>query len=157
MYTNNKGRIKLETLGPSFPIERGVMQGDPLSPKIFIAILEAIISELDWSKSGLYINGDYLSHLRFADDLVLFSESSSQLQHMIEALHLASIKVGLEMNFTKTMAMTNSWRRVITINEIPLEYTDKYIYLGKRISFDKKTTNWKLKEEYKKPGINTGV
>lgn len=163
IYNNNKGRIKLETLGPSFPIERGVRQGDPLSPKIFIAILEAIISKLDWSKAGLCIKGDYLSHLRFADDLVLLSESSSQLQIMIETLHLASVKVGLQMNLTKTMAMTNRGRRVITINGEPLEYTDKYIYLGKQISFDRKSNEleverrvqqtwnkyWSLKEIFK--------
>ncbi|GBP32819.1 Retrovirus-related Pol polyprotein from type-1 retrotransposable element R2 [Eumeta japonica] len=85
-HTDNRKRVKLETTGPTFPVERGVRQGDPLSPRIFIAILETALGELDWSKKGLYIKGKYLSHLRFADDLVLFSESSSQLQVMIEDL-----------------------------------------------------------------------
>ncbi|GBP88996.1 Retrovirus-related Pol polyprotein from type-1 retrotransposable element R2 [Eumeta japonica] len=93
IYKNNKGKIKLETFGPSFAIERGVRQGNPLSPKLFIAILEDIISKIDWSKSGLYINGEYLSHLRFADDLVLLSECSTQLQQMMETLHLTSARV----------------------------------------------------------------
>lgn len=163
IYNNNTGKIKLETLGPSFSIERGVRQGDPLSPKIFIAILETIISEIDWSQSGLYIKGTFLSHLRFADDLVLLSESSTQLQYMIGTLHIASVKVGLEMNLTKTKTMTNSWRRPITINGEPLEYVDQYIYLGKRISFDKNNNEleierrvqytwnkyWSLKEIFK--------
>lgn len=38
-----------------------------------------------------------------------------------------------------------------------MEYTDIYIYLGKTINFDKETTTKKLKEEYKKLGISTGV
>ncbi|KAG6454358.1 hypothetical protein O3G_MSEX008707, partial [Manduca sexta] len=92
IYSNNKGKIKLETLGKSFPIERGVRQGDPLSPKIFIAILENVINKVEWTGLGLYIQGVFLSHLRFADDIVVLSETSSQLQHMIKSLQLASAK-----------------------------------------------------------------
>lgn len=100
-----------------------------------------------------------MSHLRFADDLVLLSE----LQLMMESLHQASIAIGLEMNLSKTMAMTNSSKKTIKINNKPLEYTESYIYLGKRISFDKinneleierrvqNTWNryWNLKEVFK--------
>ncbi|KAJ0178761.1 hypothetical protein K1T71_005536 [Dendrolimus kikuchii] len=93
IYKNNTGRIKLETLGTSFRIGRGVRQGDPLSPKIFKAILENIISKLDWRKLGLYIQGAFLSHLTFADDIVILSEKSSQLQYIIESLQLASAEV----------------------------------------------------------------
>ncbi|GBP23084.1 Craniofacial development protein 2 [Eumeta japonica] len=102
IYKNNTGRIKLESLGPLFHIERGVRQGDPLSPILFIAILENIIGKLDWRKLGLCIKGAYLNNLRFADDLVLLSETASEMQLMIETLHNSSTKVGLEMNLTKT-------------------------------------------------------
>ncbi|GBP01096.1 LINE-1 retrotransposable element ORF2 protein [Eumeta japonica] len=112
IYSNSIGRIKLETLGPSFPIERGVRQGDPLSPIIFIAILEVVINKLNWSKRGIFIRDSYLSHLRFADDLVILSESSSQLQLMIEDLQTASTNVGLQINLSKTMAMSNSLKNL---------------------------------------------
>lgn len=164
IYRNNTGRVKLERVGPIFPIERGVRQGDPISPKLFIAILESIIRKLDWKTSGLNIDGIYLSHLRFADDLVLLSESSSQLQFMIQSLNVASKEVGLEMNLTKTMLMTNNTEKIIISvdNEI-LKYTNKYIYLGKQISFDKESNYseierriqltwnkyWSLKEIFK--------
>lgn len=138
IYKNNKGRIKLETIGPCFPIKRGVRQGDPLSPILFISILESIISKLDWGRLGIYIKGEYLSHLRFADDLVLLSETAGQMQRMIGSLHHVSAKVGLEMNLTKTKVMTNtSWKESIIINGQPLEHVEKYIYLGKLLSFEK--------------------
>lgn len=138
IYNNNKGRIKLESIGPRFPIQRGVRQGDPLSPILFISILENIIGKLDFHKIGLCIKGQYLSHLRFADDLALLSETAGQMQYMIETLHQASIKVGLEMNLTKTKIMTNNrWKNPIKINGEPLEYVEKYIYLGKLLSFAK--------------------
>ncbi|GBP37017.1 Craniofacial development protein 2 [Eumeta japonica] len=112
IYNNNKGRIKLESTGPCFPIKRGVRQGDPLSPTLFITILENIINKLDWCRLGLRIKDEYLSHLRFADDLVLLSETADQMQSMIESLHQASTKIGLEMNLTKTKIMTNSnWKK----------------------------------------------
>ncbi|GBP69830.1 hypothetical protein EVAR_89333_1 [Eumeta japonica] len=38
---------------------------------------------LDWSKTGLHIKGAYLNHLRFADDLVLLSETVYEMQSMI--------------------------------------------------------------------------
>ncbi|GBP68039.1 Craniofacial development protein 2 [Eumeta japonica] len=157
------GFRKLETLGPSFPIERGVRQGDPLSPIIFIAILEVVINKLNWSKRGIFIRDSYLSHLRFADDLVILSESSSQLQLMIEDLQTASTNVGLQINLSKTMAMSNSLKNLVKVNEYPLEYTDKYIYLGKTISFKEKNNEleierriqrswnkyWSMKEVFK--------
>ncbi|GBP53548.1 Retrovirus-related Pol polyprotein from type-1 retrotransposable element R2 [Eumeta japonica] len=133
--------IKLETLGPAFHIERGVRQGDPLSPTIFIAILESIIDGLDWSKTGLLIKGAYLNHLRFTDDLVLLSETVNEMQSMIESLQKASTKVGLEVNLMKTKIITNSRIRPITISGNPIEYMENYIYLGKRIRGITKATN----------------
>ncbi|CAH2254525.1 jg25688 [Pararge aegeria aegeria] len=91
IYKNSTSRVKLESIGPSFPVSRGARQGDPVSPKIFIAILEYIIRKLDWKNQGLYIQGKYLNHLRFADDVVLLSETSNELQNMIESLHKARL------------------------------------------------------------------
>lgn len=135
IYGRCTSRVKLETAGPSFPVERGVRQGDPLSPRIFIAILETVLSDLDWTKKGIYIQGKYLSHLRFADDLVLFSESSSQLQGMIEDLCKASRQVGLEINISKTKIMSNHIKKDIMLDGSTLEYVEQYVYLGKQVGF----------------------
>ncbi|GBP30708.1 hypothetical protein EVAR_75932_1 [Eumeta japonica] len=54
---NKKASIQLETLGKDFPIKRGVRQGDPLSPKLFSAVLENIFRNLNWEGFGLNING----------------------------------------------------------------------------------------------------
>lgn len=136
IYCNAKSRIKLETTGPWFPIKRGVRQGDPLSPLLFIATLESIMSQLDWRGRSIKIENNYLSHLRFADDSVLLSETGSELEYMIESLNEASRVVGLRMNISKTKLMTNSITKSIFVDNEHLEYTDYYIYLGKQISFD---------------------
>lgn len=94
-YCNSTAQIKLETAGKEFPIERGVRQGDPISPKLFTAVLEQIYRNLDWSQYGLNIDGESLSHLKFADDLVLFSENSHELQIMLQQLSDESDKAFL--------------------------------------------------------------
>ena len=40
-----------------------------MSPKLFTAVLEGVFQTLNWEEVGLKINGEYLSHLRFADDI----------------------------------------------------------------------------------------
>ncbi|CAH2084829.1 unnamed protein product [Euphydryas editha] len=107
IYERNTSRVSLETSRPEIKIRRGVKQGDPLSPKLFIAVLEMIFKKLDWKNLGIRINDKYLSHLRFADDIILVSKSSSELEQMIHHLQVENTRVGLEMNLEKTKLMTN--------------------------------------------------
>ena len=134
IYANSQARIQLETLGSHFFVERGVRQGDPLSPKLFSAVLENIFRNLDWAGFGLNINGSKLNHLRFADDLVLFEEKPENLEQMIQNLSKESAKVGLKMNFSKTKLMTNSSKVDVKVSQENLEYVEEYTYLGQIIS-----------------------
>lgn len=136
IYHGSTSRVKLERRGANIPICRGVRQGDPLSPKLFIAVLQLIFDKLDWSSNGINVNGKRLTHLRFADDIVLFSETSQNLEEMINSLNEESEKVGLKMNQDKTKVMTNSNTNEISLyRNKPLEYVTSYIYLGKLVSF----------------------
>ncbi|KAG1655228.1 WD and tetratricopeptide repeats protein 1 [Nymphon striatum] len=90
--------IKLHTNTNKIRLEKGVRQGDSISPKLFTACLETVFRGLNWTSKGIPINGDRLTNLRFADDVVLFSESPQELQLMDEELRTASSKVGLEIN-----------------------------------------------------------
>lgn len=144
IYKDSSAKIQPETIGPTFHIGRGVKQGDPLSPKLFICILDSIIKRLDWHKKGVHINRQILNHLRFVDDLVLLSESRLQLQIMLDSLNTASRKTGLEMNLSKTMVMTNSTHKRISVDNEMLKYTNNYIYLGKQMGFDRKNNELEL-------------
>ncbi|KAJ2941256.1 hypothetical protein O0L34_g3453 [Tuta absoluta] len=134
IYSQSTAQVKLETIGEKFPIQRGVRQGDPISPKLFTAVLEMIHRNLDWSHFGININGENLSHIRFADDLVLFSECPKQLEEMLQQLSDESAKAGLSMNTTKTKTMTNALEYIIKINNRGIEYVREYVYLGQLIS-----------------------
>ncbi|CAB3228197.1 unnamed protein product [Arctia plantaginis] len=137
IYSGSTAQVKLETTGEPFPVQRGVRQGDPVSPKLFTAVLEMIFRNLEWEDIGLNINGQKLNHLRFADDLILFSEDSRRLERMLQQLAEESATAGLSMNISKTKIMTNAQQSdldAIMVNEKEIEYVNEYIYLGQLIS-----------------------
>ncbi|CAK1589396.1 unnamed protein product [Parnassius mnemosyne] len=60
-------------------LQRGVRQGDITSPKLFTAALEDVFKLLDWKGYGINVISEYITHLRFADDIVLMAESLEDL------------------------------------------------------------------------------
>ena len=53
--------------------ERGVRQGDIISPKMFIPTMEEIFKKLNLQEKALNIDGGKLTHMRFADDVALIT------------------------------------------------------------------------------------
>lgn len=160
IYENCKSRVKLEKMGPEIKIERGIRQGDPLSPTLFIAVLEHKMRDLQWEGRGITVSPKNLTHLCFADDIVLISDMASNLQYMLTTLHTASKDVGLGISLQKTKIMTNYNETPMYIDNTEIAYVQNFVYLGKEISFNpsnnieeidrriKKTWNkfWSMKE-----------
>ncbi|KAE9421815.1 hypothetical protein Angca_003069, partial [Angiostrongylus cantonensis] len=71
------------------------------------AALQWIMKSLDWDEKGIRIDGKFLSNLRFADDIVIFSRSTSEAEMMINELSEAGVKIGLRINRKKTQFMKN--------------------------------------------------
>ena len=100
---------------------------------------ESIFKKSNWQEMGINIDGEYVSNLRFADDISTTTESSEELQKMLNDLNRESIKVGLKMNRKKTKVMFNNKvpQKVIQIEGETLEEVDEYIYLGQIIKLEK--------------------
>lgn len=91
MHCINSGSMELLWNGAAtkeFTPSRGIQQGDPLSPYIFILCMEHIsqytdqlVRHGDWWPITLNVGGLQLLHLFFADDLILFSDVSSSQVH----------------------------------------------------------------------------
>ena len=86
-------------------IRKGVRQGDTLSPALFTAGLEEIFRRID-VEAGININGERLSNLRFADDIILFAKSEEQLEEILEKLN-EERKDGMKINISKTKILCN--------------------------------------------------
>ncbi|CAG4950935.1 unnamed protein product [Colias eurytheme] len=139
IYKGATLQVKLHEVSRRIPVGRGVRQGDTISPKLFTAALEDVFKLLEWSEKGVSINGSMLSHLRFADDLVLFAKTPDDIKVMLEELHDASLAIGLRMNMLKTKFMSNSKNitPAITIYGQNIDRVEEYVYLGQMVTLDR--------------------
>ncbi|GBP08998.1 Putative uncharacterized transposon-derived protein F52C9.6 [Eumeta japonica] len=134
VYKNSSACIQLEKKGDPFKIQKSVKQGDPLSPKLFSAVLEMTFKSFEWQNLCLNIDGRTLTHLRFADDIVLFAKTPDDLVRMLNELASESRKIGLKLNPEKTKVMTNGNKSSIKVGDSEIDYVDEYIDLGQLIS-----------------------
>lgn len=77
----------------SFKPSRGIRQGDPISPYLFVLCIERLAlaiqdacSSGEWKPFSIGRPGVLLSHLLFADDVVLFSEASVDQALLIDGI-----------------------------------------------------------------------
>nr|CDJ90892.1 RNA-directed DNA polymerase (reverse transcriptase) domain containing protein [Haemonchus contortus] len=96
------------------------------------------MKSLDRDEKGIRVDGRFLSNLRFADDIVLFSSSIAEAETMLAELNKAGKKAGLRINQTKTQLMRNVWadEGQIKIDGTPIKETSSYVYLGRYIIMD---------------------
>lgn len=140
IYKKLRARVKTDKVGETFQIKRGVKQGDPLSSLLFNCVLESVFREIDWSKRGININGEYLSNLRFADDIVLLSNNKQELEEMIEELNDEGKKKGLSMNIEKTKIISKEEDEPkIEIDGKKIEVVKELVYLGQKVTIKNKT------------------
>ncbi|KAF5785622.1 putative RNA-directed DNA polymerase [Helianthus annuus] len=93
-----------------FKIERGVRQGDPLSPLLFILAMEALhVATITANVIGIFKgcktpnNGPTISHLLYADDVLFVGEwSDSNLHNLSRLLRCFNLSSGLKVNFNKS-------------------------------------------------------
>ena len=83
------------------------------------------------------IDGEFLSSLRFADDIFLCTETPQKLKHMLQGLSDESGRMGLKMNIAKTKVMVVD-NIPINVNNVLIEYGQGYVYLGQHFSLKEK-------------------
>ncbi|XP_028785542.1 uncharacterized protein LOC114741444 [Neltuma alba] len=97
---------KTEAFLPS----RGIRQGDPLSPYVFVLVMERlthIIQEAErkgeWKAIRIGRRGPSVTHLMFADDLLLFGEATlQQIKVVKDCLRRFGEASGQKVNFAKS-------------------------------------------------------
>ena len=131
IYKLATARVHLDKLvSTEFQIHRGVRQGDPLSPKLFTAVMEEVFKKAEISE-GVNVDGENLSNLRFADDVALLNETSKQMEKHMNNLNSQSMKVGLKIHKGKTKYMTNyADSEDILIGQQKIEKVTEFKYLG---------------------------
>lgn len=100
---------KLDPFRPTW----GLRQGDPLSPYLFVLCMKMLalniqhkVSQGVWKTVHVSWGGPGVSHLFFADDVLLFCPATvNQVQVVMDSLNDFCLSSGLKVNFEKSKAM----------------------------------------------------
>jgi hypothetical protein len=95
-----------------FESSRGLRQGDPLSPLLFVIVMEALSRLMDSAVRGGYLSGFkvgtsegvdvMVTHLLFADDTLMFCDAAPpQIEHLGCVLTWFEAISGLKINLGK--------------------------------------------------------
>ena len=141
MYSNSSAKVKLlNRLSDKIDILCGTEQGHPMSPELFkcyIHSLSEILNEENKEINVPILNESRVSHLLWADDLVLMALDGQSLQEMLDILLRYCIEWGLTVNLEKTAVMifNKSGRLLKESHQFRFGDTDiksvrEYCYLG---------------------------
>ena len=131
-------------------VEKGILQGDHLSPLLFVLCMDPLSRKLNtnFPKVEMKLEEEtYTSnHLLFIDDLKIFCQDDSSLKIMVDETEKFFTSIGLELNIEKSV--TNS--KICSDKALVLDADKGYKYLGiveNRDSSVSKLTYDKLKKE----------
>ena len=121
-------------------IQRGIFQGDALSPLLFIIAMMPLNHILRKCTAGYKLSRSLeINHLIYRDDIKLFSKYEKELETFIHAVRIYSQDIGMEFGIEKCamLVMKSGKRHMIDGMELPnhdkirtLGENETYKYLG---------------------------
>ena len=140
-----------------FDIVAGVLQGDTLTPYLFIICLDYMLR----TSIGKMKDNDFkltkernrrypaqtIMDVDYTDGIALLANTPAQAKSLPHSLEQAAAGIGLHVN-THTMEYTcfNQRGDISTLNDSSLKLVDKFIYLGSSVSSTKTDINtWQAK------------
>ncbi|HCF9438094.1 TPA: hypothetical protein NI641_006407, partial [Pseudomonas aeruginosa] len=139
--------IRLEGHEREASVGKGVRQGCSLSPMLFNLYIEQAVKE---SKEkfgiGIKVQGEEIKTLRFADDIVILSETAKDLEEQLNGMD-SVLKRAYKMNInkSKTKIMECGLRKSgdaegIRLGNETMKVVDEFCYLGSKITCDGRST-----------------
>ena len=97
LYSTSKTRIVSgPTVSSPVAVNRGVKQGDPMSPFLFNLVLDTCLGKLE---GGVQLSETLkLSHIAFADDVVLLAPRMDLLQGIFNTYTESLSNIGLDIH-----------------------------------------------------------
>ena len=133
-------RVKCTAGGRSLAeakIQRGIFQGDALSPLLFIIAMMPLnhISRKGTAGYKHSRSQEKINHLMYMDDIKLFAKNEKELETPIYAVRIYSQDIGMEFGIEKcAMLVMKSGKRHIT-DGMELPNQDKIRKLGEKENY----------------------
>ena len=159
MYTHSSAKIKLlNKLSEKIDVLCGTEQGHPMSPELFKCFVHQLSEDLNSLKDVAVpiLNENEITHLLWADDLILLALDKESLQKMLNILLMYCAEWGLSVNISKTAIMVfNRAGRILKesmdfqYGNTPISSAREYTYLGITVSLtgSMKMAQTKLKQK----------
>ena len=145
MYSNSSAKIKLlNKLSEKIDVLCGTEQGHPMSPELFKCFVHQLSENLNNLENVQVpeLNDEEITHLLWADDLILLALDRETLQKMLLILWEYCTEWGLSVNLSKTAVMVfNRAGRLLKESEnffnglSPISSAREYTYHGITITF----------------------
>ena len=144
-------------------INRGIFQGDALSPLLFVVAMIPLTHVLRKIKSGYEFtrSKEKVNHVLYMDDLKLYAKTEEILDSLVQTVRVFSKDIGMQFGLDKCAVLTMKRGRVVKSDgiELPndkkirsLEQDDSYKYLGilQSNEIQRKEMKDKVGKEYKR-------
>ena len=146
LYSALNGRVTTKQWSSdSFEFRKGIFQGDPLSPIIFILCFNPIIRSLESNlKYGYSVNDTKIITAPFADDFCLITGNKRTHQRLINTISDQTKSMGLKLKPSKCRSLSvcggtaTSVPFYLSDDEISTLDQDPHMFLGSLITFRNK-------------------
>ena len=146
-----------------FQVSRGLRQGCPLSPLLFIATFDQVLKHMQQQKLGFNLENDvFLNTLAFADDTVLVGLDKNEIKSLLELFERKCVDLGFKINVKKTKYMViHRFLDVdldvkLMVRGEEIERVKNFQYLGSMLS-EVGDSGVELDERFKKVGKAFGA
>lgn len=105
LYTDSRTTLQYGSLDTILKVNQGVLQGDPISPLLFNAVIDRAIRKIP-EDIGYRMNGKIFNCVAYADDIILVASTKRGLQDAIDALTSCLASFGLKTNHEKSSTLS---------------------------------------------------
>ena len=149
------GNTKVKVRLPDGDTVAGVLQGDTLTPYLFIICLDYVLRtsidkirensfELTKKRSRRY-PAKTITDADYADDIAILTNTPNQAETQLQSLERAAAGIGLHVNAHKTEYMCfNQAGDISTLEGTSLKLVDKFTYQESSVSSTEKDINTRL-------------